>query len=105
MVMVMIPYFICLLADVNGLPTVARFLVYAIPFTHTFMAIPNMMFGNYPLFFFGLGYQVVFFAVCMFLAVRLFSSDKILTAKLQFGKKKSAGKKPAFAALGKKSGR
>ncbi|WP_059003084.1 ABC transporter permease [Bittarella massiliensis (ex Durand et al. 2017)] len=105
MVMVMIPYFICLLADVNGLPTVARFLVYAIPFTHTFMAIPNMMFGNYPLFFFGLGYQVVFFAVCMFLAVRLFSSDKILTAKLQFGKKKSAGKKPAFTALGKKSGR
>ena len=69
------------------------------------MAIPNMMFGNYPLFFFGLGYQVVFFAVCMFLAVRLFSSDKILTAKLQFGKKKSAGRKPAFAALGKRSDR
>ena len=48
---------------------------------------------------------MVFFAVCMFLAVRLFSSDKILTAKLPFGKKKSAGKKSAFAALGKKSGR
>ena len=102
MVMVMVPYFVCLLADVNGLPTVAKFLVYAIPFTHTFMAIPNMMFGNYPLFFFGLGYQVVFFAVCMFLAVRLFSTDKILTAKLSFGGKKRAGKKAAL--FGKKAG-
>lgn len=83
----MIPYMISMLADINSLPMAIRIFVYAIPFTHTFSAIPNLMFGNMTLFFIGLAYQTVVFAVCMFLALRLFKSDKILTASLNFGQK------------------
>lgn len=87
MMMAMVPYVISMLTDINALPTVIRILVYAIPFTHTFSAIPNLMFGNTTLFFIGLGYQILIFAVCIFFALRLFMSDKIFTISLNFGQK------------------
>lgn len=83
----MIPYMVSMLADINALPIAARIFVYAIPFTHTFSAIPNLMFGNNTIFYIGLVYQAIVFAVCMFMALRLFKSDKILTASLNFGQK------------------
>lgn len=83
----MIPYMVSMLADINSLPIAARIFVYAIPFTHTFSAIPNLMFGNNTIFYIGLIYQAIVFAVCMFMALRLFKSDKILTASLNFGQK------------------
>ncbi|MDE6775930.1 MAG: ABC transporter permease [Ruminococcus sp.] len=89
MFMAMIPYMISMFADINSLPIVIRLIVYAIPFTHTFSAIPNIMFGNTTILIIGLIYQIIVFAVCMFFAVRLFQSDKILTANLNFKKSKS----------------
>ncbi len=83
----MIPYMISMLADINTLPIAVRIFVYAIPFTHTFSAIPNLMFDNMTIFLIGLAYQTVVFAVCMFFALRLFKSDKILTTSLNFGQK------------------
>ena len=83
----MIPYMISMLADNNTLPIAVRIFVYAIPFTHTFSAIPNLMFDNMTIFLIGLAYQTVVFAVCMFFALRLFKSDKILTTSLNFGQK------------------
>ena len=94
----MIPYMISMLADITTLPMAIRIFVYAIPFTHTFSAIPNLMFDNMTIFYIGLAYQVIVFAVCMFFALRLFKSDKILTASLNFGQKskyKKAKKKAA----------
>ncbi|MBO4877051.1 MAG: ABC transporter permease [Ruminococcus sp.] len=88
MMAVMVPYFISIFADVNSLPTVVRYLVYAIPFTHTFSAIPNLMFGHTGLFIGGLIYQVIFLAACMYFALKIFNSDKILTMSLNFGKKR-----------------
>lgn len=87
MMLAMVPYMISILADINALPGVLRYAVYAIPFTHTFMAIPNLMFGNRLIFFAGLIYQMIVFAVCMFFALRLFMSDKIFTISLNFGQK------------------
>lgn len=85
--MVMVPYAISILADVNSLPMGIRLIVYAIPFTHTFTAMGNLMFGNTGIFFAGLVYQMIIFAICMFFALRLFNSDKILTMSLNFGQR------------------
>ncbi|MBQ8961342.1 MAG: ABC transporter permease [Ruminococcus sp.] len=93
MMMAMIPYFISMFADINSLPTIVRIVVYAIPFTHTFSAMSNLMFGHTTIFFAGLVYQIIFFAVCLFLALRLFNSDKILTISLNFGQKSKYKKK------------
>lgn len=87
MMMAMIPYFVSMLSDVNTLPMAIRILMYAIPFTHTFSAMPNLMFGNTSIFIGGLIYQAVLFLICMFFALRLFKSDKILTISLNFGQK------------------
>lgn len=88
MVLAMIPYFVSMLYDINMLSPVSRTLIYAIPFTHTFNAMNNIMFGNMNLYWFGLAYQFVLFIVCMFFAVRIFTSDKIFTISLNFGQKK-----------------
>ncbi|MDE6425955.1 MAG: ABC transporter permease [Ruminococcus sp.] len=83
----MVPYLISMLADINTLPMAIRILVYAIPFTHTFSGMSNLMFGNTAIFYGGLVYQVIVFSICMFFALRLFNSDKILTISLNFGQK------------------
>ena len=87
MMLAMIPYMISIFADVNSLPAAVKILVYAIPFTHTFSAMSNLMFGHDIIFFAGLAYQIIVLTVCMFFSLRLFNSDKILTISLKFGKK------------------
>ncbi len=93
MMLAMVPYVISMLADINTLPMIVRILVYAIPFTHTFSGMSNLMFGNNTIFFGGLIYQIIVFAICMFFALRLFKSDKILTISLNFGQKSKYNKK------------
>lgn len=96
MVCAMVPYIVSMVYDINMLSPVFRTIMYAIPFTHTFNAMNNIMFGNSTLYWFGLGYQFVLFLICMFFAVKIFTSDKIFTISLNFGQKKklkSANKK------------
>lgn len=87
MLCAMVPYIISMLADINSLPMIFRVIVYAIPFTHTFTAVPNLMFGNNMLFIGGLIYQIIVFLICIFFALRLFMSDKLLTVSLNIGQK------------------
>lgn len=91
MFLAMIPYFVSMFMDVSSLPLIGQILLYAIPFTHTFTASANLLFGNMVLFYAGMGYQIVFLAVVLFLAVRVFSTDKIFTMTL--GEHKSRKKK------------
>lgn len=88
MFMTMIPYFVTMFVDVNGLPLIGKILMNIIPFTHTFTASANLLFGNMTLFFGGMIYQIIVLAIVLFAAVRIFSSDKIFTMTLEFGKKK-----------------
>lgn len=84
----LIPYMMSMFTDIRSFALPLQLLIYAIPFTHTFIANSNLIFDNYPLYFGGLIYQVIFLAVVMFLAVKLFSGDRIFTIRLNFGKKK-----------------
>ena len=88
MIMAMIPYMLSMFVDISTLSPVLKYAVYAIPFTHTFMATQNVMFGNMTLFWAGLAYQAVLLVICMSFAVRVFTSDKIFTMTLSFGKRR-----------------
>ncbi len=88
MVMAMIPYMLSMFVDITTMTPALKYAVYAIPFTHTFMATQNVMFGNTTLYWAGLAYQLVLLILCMGFAVRVFTSDKIFTMTLSFGKKK-----------------
>jgi ABC-2 type transport system permease protein len=100
MAAVMLPWIITMFTDVNGMSAGARLLVYLIPFTSAYMAIPNLMSGNTLVFAAGIVYQTLFLLVCMYLAVKMFTTDKLFT--LSFNpdaskKKKGRGKKTAEA--------
>jgi ABC-2 type transport system permease protein len=88
MVLLLVPYFLTLFLDIGELPTVLRWIVMAIPFTYPFLAGPNLFLGNYGAVWFGIAYQTVWFVVFVIIAARIFSSDRILTMKLDFSRKR-----------------
>ena len=59
--------------------TAFKAVMFIIPFTHTYTALTNLMNGDMIMFWAGMVYQILFFCVCMFLAVRMFTTDKIFT--------------------------
>ena len=91
MMITMIPFFVTMFADVNSLSPIPRIILYIIPFTHTYTAMNNMLFGHMGLVWGGLIYHLVFFAVCMYLAVKIFTTDLLFTMSLPV---KSAAKAP-----------
>lgn len=95
MMITMIPFFVTMFSDVNSLSPMLRAIMYIIPFTHTYTAMSNMMFGHMGLFWVGLAYQCVFFVVCMYLAVKVFTTDLLFTMNFSVdgGKKKKIGVK------------
>ena len=84
----MIPYMLSMFVDISSLSPALKYVVYAIPFTHTFMATQNVMLDKMTLFWGGVAYQAVLLVVCMGFAVKVFTSDRIFTMTLSFGKKK-----------------
>lgn len=88
MVLMLIPYFVTLFLDINTLPNIARYIVYAIPFTHVFMAMGNLYLHNTLAVIYGSIYELIVFIIFVWLAAWIFSSDKIMTMRLNFSKKK-----------------
>ncbi len=93
----MIPYMITLFIDVNSLSIVPKLLIYAIPFSHTFIAVDNILFAKDTLFWGGFAYQIVFLIICMFFAVRVFMTDKLFTIRLSLGQKKGFSNKKGLS--------
>jgi ABC-2 type transport system permease protein len=89
MFMVMIPYFISLFADINTVSLPIKIFILAIPFSHPFLVSQNLYLGNYGMIAAGLAYMLIVFVILVVFAARIFSTDKILTMKLRFGKKKA----------------
>jgi len=85
--LVLIPYFLTILSDINSLELPLRVIVLAIPFTHPFLASQNLMFGNYAVVLYGILYTLVVFMILVFIAGRIFSTDRVLTMKLGFRKR------------------
>lgn len=82
MVLILVPYFLTLFLDLSVLPDAARYAVMAIPFTYPFITGPSLFLGNEGIVWFGIAYQLVWFAVFVTIAARVFSSDRVLTMKL-----------------------
>lgn len=79
MVAVMVPFFVTMFMDFTAMPVAAKAVMFLIPFTHCYIALTNLMSGDMIMYWGGLAYQIVFFAVCMYFAVRMFTSDKLFT--------------------------
>jgi ABC-2 type transport system permease protein len=84
MMIVTLPYLFTILLDVGTASLPVKILVYALPFSYPFLTPRLVAFGNYGLVFAGFAYLAVFAAACIIVAARIFSTDRILTAKLRF---------------------
>lgn len=85
--LVMVPYILTMFVDMNSASPLIKTIIYIIPFSHPFLASPNLFLHDYGAVLLGIGYQAVVFSVLVFIAARIFSTDKILTMKLNFRKK------------------
>lgn len=87
-IFIMIPYILALVIDMESASPLVKYMVYAIPFSHPFLAAPNIFLHKYTTVFGGIAYEAMVFFIFVFIATRIFSSDKILTMKLSFRKRK-----------------
>jgi ABC-2 type transport system permease protein len=85
---IFIPAMALMYLDFNTLPMVIRAVFYAIPYSHPILASKAVIMGDYGTVVFGIIYVAIFTVVIMYLASRMFATEKILTAKLNFKKSK-----------------
>ena len=85
-VLAMIPMFISIYGSLDTLPAVLQAVMFAIPFAHPTTVIQDLMFGNDMIVIAGFVYLLAFIVVTMFITVKLYKSDILLTG---FIKKKS----------------
>ena len=84
--LIFIPAMALIYLDVNSLPLALKAVFYAIPYSHPILASKAVVTGDYGTVIFGIVYVAVFTVVIMYIASRLFATEKILTAKLRLGR-------------------
>jgi len=85
------PMIFTMFTDITTLPFPLSIILLAIPFTHSMLAANVTFTGNYIGAIGGIIYMAIFTVIVLYIASRLFGTEKILTAKLKFkkrGKKK-----------------
>jgi ABC-2 type transport system permease protein len=86
---VFIPALVLIYLDINTLPLAVKAVLYAIPYSHPIIATKVIALGDYTTVVFGIIYVAAFTVVIMYIASRLFATEKILTAKLKFKRRRS----------------
>ena len=85
--LIFIPSLALIYIDVNVLPLPIKAVLYAIPFSQPVIASKAVIAGDYLTVILGIIYVAAFTIVVMYIASRLFATEKILTAKLRFGRR------------------
>lgn len=80
------PMIIMMFTDVYALPFLLMIVLLAIPFTHPMLASKVAFTGDYLTAVMGIVYVSIFTIAVLYIAARLFGTEKILTAKLKFRK-------------------
>jgi ABC-2 type transport system permease protein len=79
-----VPSLALMYLDINVLPPWLRAVFYAIPFSQPIIASKAVTMGDYLTVGLGIVYVTAFTLVIMYVASRLFATEKILTVKLRF---------------------
>ena len=79
-----VPMVFAIFTDINALPFPISLILLAIPFTYPMLAANVSFTGNYIGAVGGIIYMAIFTIIVLYIAARLFGTEKILTAKLKF---------------------
>ena len=88
---VFVPAFILMFSDISTLPLGVQIVLYAIPFSHPMIAAKSIVFGDYFIAVVGIIYNALFMVAVLYVAARFFSSEKIVTAKISWGRRRALG--------------
>jgi ABC-2 type transport system permease protein len=83
-----LPMFVLMFADINTLPSALRIFLLALPFTHPVLASQAAITGNYLPAILGIVYVTAFTLVILYIASRIFATEKILTMRFSLRRKK-----------------
>ncbi len=82
------PAFLLMFTDLGELPTIARYGLLIDPFTHPIVAYRYALGGDYAALLWSIGYLSVVAGVTLYLTAKVFSSEKLLTARISWGKRR-----------------
>ena len=83
-ILFIVPMIFSMFTDIYTLPFPISIILLAIPFTHAMLATNVAFTGNYIGAIGGIIYMAIFTIIVLYIASRLFGTEKILTAKLRF---------------------
>ncbi len=78
-VFAVVPMFVTLFTDLSTMSLPLQVGLFAIPFTHPIVAPKQLLLGNWTFVAAGLVYELLFAVGAVWLAVRLFDSDRLVT--------------------------
>ena len=79
---IILPAIILIVSDIKSLPVILQVLLYAIPFSHPIIAAKAALLGDYLTIILGIAYTGIFTLGVLYVAARIFTTEKIVTAKL-----------------------
>ena len=89
-----LPSLILMFADIEMLPPPLQIVLYAIPYTHAILASKAAFMGDYFTMLRSIAYISVFTIVVLYIAAKIFTTEKIVTARISF--RKRGLRKPLF---------
>jgi len=85
-ILLIFPMIFTMFTDIYALPFPLMIVLLAIPFTHPMLAARAAFTGDYLTAIIGIVYVSIFTVAVLYIAARLFGTEKILTARLKFRK-------------------
>ncbi|ASJ07876.1 ABC transporter [Thermococcus siculi] len=82
------PAFLLMYTDINDLPTVVKYVLLAIPFTHPVIDYRYVLLSDYGPLLLSLLYLALVALLTLYATARLFSSERIMTAQVSWGRKR-----------------
>ncbi|MCS7120959.1 MAG: ABC transporter permease [Nitrososphaerota archaeon] len=86
---VVIPSIILMIADIEILPLPFQMILYAIPYTHSLLAYKAAFLGDYFVMLRSILYISLFTFALLYFAAKIFTTERIVTARISFKKPKT----------------
>jgi len=86
-VLVILPSLMLMFADIAILPPAVQVAMYVVPYTHSILASKAAFMGDYATMLVSIGYISLFTVAILYVTARIFTSERIITARLSFGRR------------------
>ena len=87
MIPIAIPSIILMFSDLEMLPTFLQYVLLAIPFTHNIIASKAVFLSDYFIVIRSIGYSLLFTIIVMYIAAKIFSTERIITSRFPMADK------------------